>query len=512
MNKEEIKARAEADLEFFIRLVSPLEHMGQCHQEVIQWWTRPDAKSHQLLLFPRDHGKSRYIAYRVVWELTRNPTLRVLYISATSNLAEKQLNFMKGILLSKVYRRYWPNMVHELEGRRKKWTGTEIELDHPLREEHNVRDPSIFCAGLTTGITGMHCDIAVLDDIVVHENAYTEEGRRKVRSQYSLLSSIEGADAREWVVGTRYHPRDLYGSLLGMKEEIYDEHGDVAGEESIYEVLERAVEDIGDGTGEFLWPRTQRKDGAWFGFNQQVLAKKRGQYLDRMQFRAQYYNDPNDPDVRPVDYDKFQYYDKKHLKLENGYWFMKGKRLNLVASMDFAYSLKKTADYSVIIVIGVDEDNNIYVLDIERFKTDSIKEYFQELLNMSNRWGFKLLRAETNAGQQAIVRSLKEDYFAPHGLSIRVEEVKRNRHEGTKKERVDSILIPRYDNMQVYHYRGGNTQLLEDELVTSNPSHDDLKDALATAIEGVVRPQRRLRQRSESEQIVFHPRFGGRAF
>lgn len=513
MTPKEIRQRAEDDLEFFIKLVSPQEHMGQCHEDLIRWWNRPDAKSHQLLLFPRDHGKSRYVAYRVAWELTKNPTLRVLYISATSNLAEKQLSFIKGILTSKVYSRYWPHHVNPEVGKRAKWTNTEIELDHPDRVKENVRDPSVFCAGLTTTITGMHCDIAVLDDVVVQENAYTQEGRTKVQGQYSLLSSIEGADAREWVVGTRYHPKDLYDGLLQMKEEVFDADGNITEERPIYEIYEKAVEDQGDGLGEFLWPRSQRKDGKWFGFNVSTLSKKRGQYFDRMQFRAQYYNDPTDPDSRPIDYDKFQYFDKKFLTQSGGHWFYKGSKLNLVASIDFAYSVRQRSDYTALVVLGVDGENNFYVLDIQRIKTDSISDYFRLILDASNRWGFKRLRAEATAAQAAIVKSLKQDFFAPHGLSIKVEEVKPTRHQGSKEERMEAILVPRYDNMQVYHYRGGNTQLLEEELVTHNPAHDDIKDALATAMEGAVKPNTSAqRYNQRSEKVVYHPRFGGRAF
>ncbi len=511
MRLEEIRDAAEADLEVFIRLVAPQEMIGNCHKDVIKWWTRPDAKNHQLLLFPRDHGKSRHVAYRVAWELTKDPTLRVLYISATSNLAEKQLSFIKGVLTSRTYRKYWPDHVNADQGKRTMWNNKEICLDHPARIRENIRDPSVFCAGLTTSITGMHCDIAVMDDVVVQDNAYNEEGRRKVQSQYSLLSSIQGAESKEWVVGTRYHPKDLYNDMLSMKEEVFNGDGDVIGEEPIYEIYEKSVEDLGDGTGEFLWPRHQRKDGKWFGFNKKVLATKRGKYLDRMQFRAQYYNDPSDPDSRPIDYDKFQYYDRKFLKQANGYWHINGKRLNVVASIDFAYSLRKTADYSAIVVIGIDSENNIYVLDIRRFKTDYIGEYFKELLHTHNKWGYRKLRAEVTAAQQAIVKSLKQDYFAPHGLSIKVEEVKPTRHQGSKEERLEAILVPRYDNMQVYHYKGGDIQTLEDELIQRNPPHDDVKDALASAIEGAVRPAQTMRNASSSSSNVvsFHPKFGG---
>jgi hypothetical protein len=113
------------------------------------------------------------VAYRCAWEITKDPTITILYISSTSGLAEKQLHFIKNILDSPVYRRYWPDMIHEDEGKREKWTTSEIMVDHPLRAAEGVRDATVFTAGLTTNITGLHCNIAVLDDVVVKENAYS---------------------------------------------------------------------------------------------------------------------------------------------------------------------------------------------------------------------------------------------------------------------------------------------------------------------------------------------------
>lgn len=503
---QEIKEAAEADLLFFIKLIAPEQVLGQCHEDVIAWWTRQDQKSHQLLLFPRDHQKSRLIAYRVVWELTKDPTLRVLYISATANLAEKQLSFMKTIFTSDIYRRYWPDHVNKDEGKRKRWTTSEIMLDHPKREQEKVRDPSIFTAGLTTGITGMHCDIAVMDDVVVYENAYSKEGRDKVKSQYSLLSSIEGANAREWVVGTRYHPKDLYNDLLSMVQDVYDDEGIKTSTTNIYEIYEKAVESRGDGTGEFLWPRQQRKDGKWFGFDIHILAKKRGQYLDRGQFRAQYYNDPSDPDDIPVSRDKFQYYERKFLKQENGYWYFKGNRLNVFAAVDFAFSLSKKADYTAIVVVGIDSENRIYVLDIDRFRTDRISEYFEHILVLSNKWGFKKLRAEVTVAQSVIVRQLK-DLIRENGISVSIDEYRPQAK--TKQERIFATLEPRYDNLSILHYKGGECQTLEEELATRNPAHDDLIDALASAIDIAIKPTKMIGNTSNSNIVWSQHKFRG---
>jgi len=505
---EQIRKAAENDLVAFIKLVAPEQVLGQCHEDVCNWWTRPDAKTHQLLLFPRDHGKSRLIAYRVAWELTKDPTLRILYISATANLAEKQLGFIKGILTSDTYRRYWPEHLNPDEGKRTRWTTSEIMLDHPLRRKENVRDPSVFTGGLTTSLTGMHCDIAVLDDVVVYENAYTGEGRNKVKSQYSLLSSIEGANAKEWVVGTRYHPADLYNDLMQMTEDQYDADGEKVAEDNIYEVFERAVEDRGDGTGEFLWPQQQRKDGKYFGFTRQILAKKRGQYLDKGQFRAQYYNDPSDPDNVPVGHEKFQYYDRKHLKEENGYWFYKDNKLNVYAAVDFAFSLSKKADYTAIVVVGVDAENNIFVLDIDRFRTDRISEYFEHIFHLVGKWSFRKMRAEVTVAQQAIVKQLKE-LVKQHGLSLSIDEYRPNKHQGNKEERIASTLEPRYDNLQMWHYRGGNIQTLEEELMSRNPPHDDIKDALASAVDIAVKPSRSINKSKKNNIVWANNRFRG---
>lgn len=511
VSTEDIRRAAEQDLTTFIKLIAPQTVLGHVHEELCRWWTREEAKSQQLTLLPRDHQKSRMVAYRVAWYLTKHPDHRILYISSTSNLAEKQLKFIKDIFTSKIYQRYWPEMVNKDESKREKWTNTEISLDHPLRKTEGVRDPSIFIAGLTTSITGLHCDVAVLDDVVVRENAYTQEGRDKVKLQYSLLSSIEGVDAQEWVVGTRYHPKDLYNDLMEMNEDIYDDDGEIIDFEPIYEKFERQVEDRGDGTGEFCWPRQQRHDGKWFGFDRQTLARKRGKYLDRTQFYAQYYNNPNNPEGGGISTDKFQYYDKKYLTRTGGVWYHKGTRLNIFAAIDFAYSLTKKADSTAIVVIGVDPHNNFYVLDIDRFKSDKIKDYYESILRMHVKWDFRKIRAEVTAAQKAIVQELKNSYIRENGLALSVDEHSPTRHQGTKEERIRAILEPRYDNLAMWHYHGGNCQMLEDELSQENPPHDDIKDALAAAVEIAVPPTQQTRSRTNVVPI-FNSRFGGVAY
>jgi phage terminase large subunit-like protein len=513
VNEKENKIRlaAEADLETFIRLVAPWRAIGLIHSEWCRWTQSSLAGNHQLTLLPRDHGKSWFIALKVAWAITRNPAVRVLYVSSTSNLAEKQLSTIKDILTSNIYRRYWPDMVNVAEAQRAKWTNNEIVVDHPTRKIEGIRDPTVFCAGLTTNLVGMHCDIAVFDDIIVYENAYTGEGRSRVRIQYSLFNSIEGTDAEEWVVGTRYHPKDLYSEMQEMAEEVYDDDGNVVDWRPIYTVFERQVEDVGDGTGQFLWPRMQASNGRWYGFDRSVLATKRAKYLDRTQFRAQYYNDPNDVGDLRIGRDKFQYYEPKLLTCEEGNWYYKANKLNVFASVDFAYSANKRSDFTAIAVIGVDRQNSVYVLEIDRFKTDKIPDYFEHILDLHKKWGFRRLGAETTAAQVAIVKELKDGYIRPYGLGLSIEELKHHKSEGSKQERMAAVLEPRYDNMSIWHYKGGNCQYLEEELVAQHPPHDDCMDALASVISISVPPTgKAARDRSKGATILsFDRKYGG---
>jgi hypothetical protein len=147
-------------------------------------------------------------------------------------------------------------------------------------------------------------------------------------------------------------------------------------------------------------------------------------------------------------------------------------------------------------------------LDIDRFRTDRISDYFENILHMSNKWSFRKLRAETTVAQMAIVKQLKE-LIKQHGLAISIDEYRPNKSQGNKQERIASILEPRYDNMSIWHYRGGNTQLLEEELSSRNPAHDDIIDALASVVDMAIKPARVIRRSSGSNIVWANNKFRG---
>ena len=512
---KEVRELALTDLYTFARLVNPGYMYGDVHKRTYKWLENYTVfgdgadTANKLIMFPRAHLKSHMVATWAAWIITRHPEITILYVSATATLAETQLYAIKNILDSSAYRRYFPEYIHPQDGKRERWSSTTISIDHEKRKLEGIRDATVATAGLTTNTTGWHADIILADDLVVPENAYTEDGRESVRKKSSQFTSIRNAGGFTLACGTRYHPNDIYATWKEQEYELYNDEGETLGKEPVWDIQEYAVE-VDDV---FIWPRTIRpSDGKAFGFSKQVLSRIRAEYEDQTQFYAQYYNNPNNPGSNRINREKFQYYDRKHLKQRNGYWYLKDKRLNVYAAIDFAYSLSKRADNSAIVVVGIDSDNQIYVMDISVFKTDRISEYFREIAVLHSKWQFLKLRAEVTVAQVVIVRDLK-DKLREEGLSLSIDEFRPGRKEGAKEERIASILEHRYDSMSMWHFQGGYNEVLEEELILARPPHDDVKDSLASAVSIAVKPKAdRHADDNRASSVQFHPRFGGIAF
>ena len=432
------------------------------------------------------------------WRVVCDPSISIVYLSATSDLAESQLRTIKGTLDSPIIRKIWPDLINIDEGKREKWTSTEICVDDPRRKAEGTRDSTVKAGGLTTNITGAHCDLIILDDMVVPKNN-TEEGRRQVMSQYSQLQSILNPGGMILAVGTRYHPKDIYATMQETVEEIYDDTGELIGKEPQWDILQKSVEE----NGEFLWNRQKRKDGKYYGFDFKELARIKAGYVDKSQFYAQYYNDPNDEGSALITQDMFMYYNRDHLYTKGGVYFIKDRPLNVYAAIDFAFSLANRADSTAIVVVGVDSDNNKYVMDIDRFKTDRIQDYYSHVIAIHEKYNLKKLRAEVTVAQQVIVTALK-DKLAENSIRLAIEDY---RPQTKKEERVLSVLRPLYEDHKILHYRGGNCEILEEELKQLKPAHDDVKNALADAISISVAPRKTTFKKFKEVKVM--SRFGG---
>ena len=182
---------------------------------------------------------------------------------------------------------------------------------------------------------------------------------------------------------------------------------------------------------------------------------------------------------------------------------MVSRPLNVYAAIDFAFSLANRADSTAIVVVGVDSDNNKYVMDIDRFKTDRIQDYYSHVIAIHEKYNLKKLRAEVTVAQQVIVTALK-DKLAENSIRLAIEDY---RPQTKKEERVLSVLRPLYEDHKILHYRGGNCEILEEELKQLKPAHDDVKNALADAISISVAPRKTTFKKFKEVKVM--SRFGG---
>lgn len=521
---DELREMCEKDLWTYARYVLPHYSFGDVHREFMQLVGHPDRHSevpNVLGLIPRDHLKSVVAAVYTTWRIARDPCYTVLYITADEDLGRLQMSFMQMIFEGKEFRALWPNHFLPEAGRREKWTGLAVVSDHPLRKQSKTRDETIAVKTIKAGKTGRHPDEIVYDDLVVPENAYTELGRSEVRAGASQAVSLAKNNALMTAVGTVYHPKDQYALWKEATYQSYTEDGEYLGEKPLWHIFERQVEDRGDGTGMYLWPRVFNPDlRQWFGWGVQALARKKAEYLNNgeaTQFYAQYYMEPNDPSSHRVSYDSFQYMNLAKLLWKGGHWEYDNKKLTIgcymdVASTDASSRNAKKADWSAIAVVGIDSEGTYYVLQLEQFQTDKRRVYYDHVLQLWKRWGFRELHIETEAAGKLVAEGIKEQLRAD-GFSLRVIGVSAPR--GVRKhERHASIAIPKYDMGAVFHVKGGWTTELEEQIVKERPAHDDLLDAVTMGIEQLKQPYKsqwlQTFNSTPENVIVANNRFGGR--
>lgn len=533
MNKQllEIRQACEQSLYQFAMVAFPDRYYADVHKEFFNFLQREEGAPYRLGLIPRDHQKSHCMVVYCAWRLCVNPEWTFVYVSANPELAGDQLNSIRNVLCTPQIRELFPELLRYTKDKRTgelkrkpKYRDTNelFSVDHPVREEKQIRDPSIRATSVKSSKTGFHCKEVIFDDLVTDENYESEADRREVLKTYKNLMKIATTDSLSKAVGTRYSSQDLYEEMLNSFYEDWenvDEDGNPK-LEPMWEVFERVVEDSPRRTGEgtFIFPKIVTEDGSVFGFDRTELSKKRSALSvggDTSSFYAQYYNDANDSTNEQFDRSTFRYIDPKSLINEEGKWYYCDRRLSIIAAADLAWTEGgakggKRADYTAIAVVGICTDGYTYVLDHDRFKTDKPDIYFSKIIALHEKWKFREIIVETNSGGKFIKRDL-EDLVRQNGSSL---IVKGKTHAGggsaKKEERISQVLHHRYANQNVFHYIGGYIGLYEDELVMARPPHDDLKDATALAVSECKKPISATIVKHKPKNVVQLSRFGGR--
>lgn len=159
-----------------------------------------------LVELPRDHGKSVQVCGRVVWELGRNPGLRVKLVCATDALAADRGRFLRdAIAANRRVRAVFPGLV---PGR--PWAADAFTVRRPA----DAIGPTVAAFGVGAGSTGARADLLVCDDIVDVRSLHSRADRDRVAAYFhdNLLNLLE-PDGRFWGLCTPWHADDLNARL-----------------------------------------------------------------------------------------------------------------------------------------------------------------------------------------------------------------------------------------------------------------------------------------------------------
>jgi len=405
-----------------------------------------------LILMPRGSFKTSVVTVGYcLWRIVRNPNIRILIDSETIGRSKKFLSELKTHIESN---EKFKKLFGDLKGK-ETWSKTEITVSTRTK---NLKEPTVAIAGIDTPAVGLHFDLIIADDLHSEKNVTTKDQIDQVIEHYKLLTSILEPDGKMVVIGTRWHDSDLYGYLLEEEKDTFKY------------MRKQAIDDDGN----LLMPDR---------LNMKFLdrAKKTmGSYL----FSCQYQNEAISQADAKFKREDFQYYKPEDLP----------ERLNVFMSIDPAISIRAAADFSAIVVIGVDEMFNVYILDIFRGKVEP-RDLINQTFTMVDRWNPRLVGVETVSFQDILRTNLIEEQKI-RGKYLPLYPLKRNTRE-SKDDRI-LLLQPKYQTHSIFHpLNHTHTLDLENELMRfPKGKHDDIIDALADAV-SISNPTRKKRDKKK---------------
>ncbi len=173
-----------------------------------------DGHKTKMVLMPRYSFKSTITTIGgILWDLVRDPNLRILIYSDSASKATNFLNGIKAHIEGKSpnskFRDYFPSW--ETDPRSGKWNEGEIII---RPREVSFPEPSVDTGGIETSKVGKHYDKIYFDDIVSDLNVTTKEQMDKVYECYKRSLSLLKPDGDVVITGTRWAFGDPYGRII----------------------------------------------------------------------------------------------------------------------------------------------------------------------------------------------------------------------------------------------------------------------------------------------------------
>jgi predicted phage terminase large subunit-like protein len=346
--------------------VNPDYIPGWVHKDIcehLEWFSNAVAagESPRLIInMPPRSGKSE-LASRVfpAWHLGRNPKHEIIACSYAGSLANDFSRKVRGLLRDASFQTVFPNLALSKDSQSvEQWSTTQAG--------------GYVAAGVGGPITGRGAHVLVIDDPLKNrEDAESEGTRRSIWDWYTSTAYTRLAPGGGVIVMmTRWHDSDLGGRLLEQM---------ALGEGDQWKVVKYPAiaehDELFRRQGEALHPerypisaleRIKRTVGPrdWSALYQQNPVADDGDYFKKEDFQ----------------------------------WFMPQdlpplEDMNFYTAWDLAIGQKEQNDFTVGITVGVDRQDNIYVVDVQRGRWGTL-EIIEKMIEVQRVWGSKIVGIE----------------------------------------------------------------------------------------------------------------------
>jgi len=475
---EEALMMAKNDIISFGKLFLPDDFMRSetpfFHYEVAD--AVGDMNARQLaIILPRGHGKTVLTKCSIMHDFcfTKEP-LFYGWVAASSKISVPNLDYIKYHLeFNERVQYYFGN----LKG--KKWTEDDIELTNGSK---------LISKSNLSGIRGgakLHkrYDLIVLDDFEDENNTITPESRSKIANLVTavVFPALEPHTGRLRINGTPVHYDSFINNILTAHDRAKIENQTYSWKVVTYKAI------LPDGQP--LWP-------GWFGAKE--MQRKKKFYTDSGQpqkFYQEYMMEVQSAEDAIFTRDHIRYWDGKFNYDEetdvSTIQTIEGEEfpVNVFVGVDPATdSVRRDSDFSVIIIVAVSPDNNIYVLDyirkrslpVLRIPGDPKKGIVDYLFDMTKIYKPNLFTIEDTTMSKPIFQSIISEMRRRNDFGVKYVAEKPGTRM-SKRDRIQEILAQRFAIKSMYlrkdHYD------LQHEIITFGPrmGHDDTIDALAYA-------------------------------
>jgi len=434
------KMKGLDDLFFFNKFVLEADErrrnllVPHVHGEWTDWY-KHSTKRIKMILVPRGCFKSTFFTIgRTLQAIAKNRNERILIANATLANSQSFLGEIKDHLRKN---EEYKALYGEFYDPKLKWNEDSIEV---TGRSLGNKEATVTAIGVGGNLVSQHYSKIICDDLVNLENSATRYQADKVIDWWKRAFSLLDYDGEMIIIGTRWSYYELYSWIVEKYNESIDTYirGAYLPDKSLY------------------FPEL---------LNEEKLKELRGLQGSYV-FSAFYLNDPVDEESALIKREQI-------LKWGDGEKTLPSK-LNVFSLCDPAISQETGADESTIMTVGVDINNDWYVLEARTGKW-TVGELITEMFAVHNQWKPITMTIETIGQAQGLMTPIHdEENRRNHYLPL--VEIK-SRGFVTKQMRIRAVLQPRFERGKIF-IKDDMFELEEQILKFPRGKRDDMIDAL----------------------------------